>query len=1691
MKTSFRRSFMFILTLLALTFSALGVTPVSAAITVTDGMAATLVLGQANFTSGGTGSGTTGMTMPTGVAIDPTTGKVFVSDRNNNRVLRFAAAASLTNGAAAEAVLGQPDFSTTSTGTTQSKMNVPMGIAVDSAGRLWVSDQNNHRVLRFDSASTLNGGDPASAVLGQADFVSLTSGTSQNKFNSPEAVFVDSAGTLWVADNGNNRVLRFDNAASKTFLANADGVLGKSDFVTNSCTWTATTMCSPYGMYMSSTGTLWVADGENYRILRFDNAASKANGAAADGVLGQPDFTTRDPSVTSQNRMSQARGLAFDDSTGTLYVMNGDANRILVFNNAAAKANGANADNVIGQVDFTSSISAPTTAASLAMPWGGFFDPATKVLWVTSWYNHRVLMYGTPTPPCSSAITVTSNADSGAGTLRQAIADVCAGGTITFDSGLSGATITLTTGEFTLSKNVTIDGSALASQVAISGNNSSRSFTVNSGVTATLKNLTIKNGLSASGGGIANSGTLTIADSTFSNNNGSVGASDGGAIWNYGTLAITKSTFTGNIARHGGGLWNYVGTATISDSLFTGNTASGVGGGLGNWATSGRMTVTNSTFTNNTSASTGGGMATGAGSIGTVANSTFYNNSAVVGGAIYIGRDWTGGSALTLLNDTVSGNSASSSGGGVYNDSVFNYSNTIVANSTGGDCVNAWSLSTNTNNLVKDGSCSPAVSGDPALGALANNGGPTQTMALQAGSPALGAGNAAACAAAPVSGLDQRGQSRPQGDTNCDIGAFESNVLFDSTAPQVSSILRASGNPTSAASVNFTVTFSEAVTGVSQADFTLATTGVTGASITGMTPVSASVYTVAVGTGSGNGDIRLDVPATASVADPAGNPLAGLPYTGGESYTVNKGAVTPPSVPALLAPAINFLTSDYTPILDWANSTLPAGATFDHYQIQIATDAAFSSPVIDENIAGITNSTYTPSVDLAHNTKFYWRVRAANLAGGTSNWSLIRYFRTLMDAPTLVSPANGFDSLSQRPAFDWDDVTGPSGVADYIIQISKNNTFTQVVHIGLPTASSYVPTADLPRGGTLFWRVQSRGVNGPSTWSEVRSFSSANAPAAPVLLLPLSNTLNTSYLPLFKWMAVTMPAGTTFQHYQLQVDDNADFSSPVIDDTSITNRLVTQFQVAAPLAHNVKFYWRVRVVNTDNETSNWSTISYFRTLMDAPALVSPANGFNSLSLRPAFDWDDVTGPGAVTGYVIQISKNNTFTLIADTGKPTTSNYVPAVDLPKNMTLFWRVLAVGANGPSVWSEVRSFNSANAPVAPVLSLPASNALTNYLPLFKWTVAIMPAGATFQHYQLQVDDNVDFSSPVIDDTSVTNRLTPQFQTLIPFAQNTRFYWRVRVVNTDSETSNWSKISYFSTRMEAPTLVSPANGFDALSLRPAFDWDNVAGPGAVTGYTIQISKNSTFTQIVHTGLPAASSYIPTADLPKGVTLFWRVQSRGVNGPSVWSEVRSFNSANSPAAPALSLPASNALTNYLPLFKWTVVTLPAGTTFQYYQIQVDDNADFSSPVIDNTSVTNRLTPQFQVTTPLAQNTRFYWRVRVVNADNETSNWSLVRYFRTVIAAPTLLTPVGGAPAGSRKPTFDWENAAGPGAITNYAIQVSTSPTFSTLLLNKASTTSTYTPPANLPAGKTLYWRVMVNGANGPSAWSTSSFTTP
>jgi CSLREA domain-containing protein len=367
------------------------------------------------------------------------------------------------------------------------------------------------------------------------------------------------------------------------------------------------------------------------------------------------------------------------------------------------------------------------------------------------------------------AISVANN---GGGTVNGCTATADTAYAIVFQSSLTG-TITLGSPLPLITGNLTITGPTAAPGITISGNNNVQLMEVNEGATLNLEFLTLANGNATGAGAVDNFGTLTVNGSTFSNNqaNGVIGSSDapgetasGGAIDNEGTLTITNSTFSGNQANGGG-----------AGGVFGGG--NGLGGAIFDRGTG---TIINSTFSVN-EANGGAG------------NS--YSPGNGFGGAIFA---FSGSSPLTIVNSTFSGNQANNGtafGASIYNnDSTVNLEGTILATtSLPGNCRGA--VTDNGYNLSDDSSCNfSGTSQDEvsdsllALGTLQNNGGPTQTIALESGSAALDYIPVLACTyqlvnpctnpptTSPTGPLtcDQRGEQRPSpGQTACDVGAFE------------------------------------------------------------------------------------------------------------------------------------------------------------------------------------------------------------------------------------------------------------------------------------------------------------------------------------------------------------------------------------------------------------------------------------------------------------------------------------------------------------------------------------------------------------------------------------------------------------------------------------------------------------------------------------------------------------------------------------------------------------------------------------------------------------------------------------------------------------------------------------------------------------------------------------------------------
>ncbi|MGH3283496.1 MAG: choice-of-anchor Q domain-containing protein [Streptosporangiaceae bacterium] len=421
---------------------------------------------------------------------------------------------------------------------------------------------------------------------------------------------------------------------------------------------------------------------------------------------------------------------------------------------------------------------------------------------------------------------------------------------------------------------VTIQGSgATITRSTASGTPVFRIFDVASAGSLTLNAVTIGNGLASNGqqggGGIFNHGTLTITGSTFSGNSepAATGTS-GGAINNSGTLKVSTSTFTGNTAQEGGGIFNQK-TATVSNNTFTNNTATVYGGGaLLNAA--GTMTVTGDTFTGNTGP---GGGAIDNDTTLSISNSTFTANTGGTNGGGAIDNFGT----TTITQATFSGNS-SPFGANILNYTGFTLkmSMSIVANGQGGgpNCGGAQPITDLGYNLDTGTSCGFSTANhsmsntNPQLGPLASNGGPTQTMALPSGSPAVDAipSSTSGC----TGSTDQRGTTRPQG-AGCDVGAYEL-VQTGNGTPSVPTGLKVTGTTSTSVSLSWNPsTGSPTGYTVYRGGKSVGTTGgPTATTFTDLTVSPSTTYTYTVDAFSGSSHSAQSSPVQATTPAPGG-----------------------------------------------------------------------------------------------------------------------------------------------------------------------------------------------------------------------------------------------------------------------------------------------------------------------------------------------------------------------------------------------------------------------------------------------------------------------------------------------------------------------------------------------------------------------------------------------------------------------------------------------------------------------------------------------------------------------------------------------------------------------------------------------------------------------------------------------------
>ena len=300
--------------------------------------------------------------------------------------------------------------------------------------------------------------------------------------------------------------------------------------------------------------------------------------------------------------------------------------------------------------------------------------------------------------------------------------------------------------------------------------------------------------------------------------------------------------------------------------------------------------------------------------------------------------------------------------------------------------------------------------------------------------------------------------------------------------------------------------------------------------------------------------------------------------------------VAAPTAPILASPDNGATDVSRNLTLNW---NVSSGAS--SYRLQLSENASFSPTSLDSS--SITSNSLELS-GLQNNTQYFWRVRAFNI-GGTSDWSDIWNFTTIIAAPTvpiLTSPNNGAIDVRIDPTLSWNV---SSGASSYRLQLSENESFSPTILDSGDVTSVALQVLGLQYNTQYFWRVNATNAGGTSNWSGIWNFTTIiAAPTVPILTSPNNGAIDVRIDPTLSW---NVSSGAS--SYRLQLSGNASFSPTAFDSSGITS---ASLQVSG-LQKNTQYYWRVSATNVGG-TSNWSSIWSFTTTQVNILLTSPNGG---------------------------------------------------------------------------------------------------------------------------------------------------------------------------------------------------------------------------------------------------------------------------------------------------------------------------------------------------------------------------------------------------------------------------------------------------------------------------------------------------
>jgi hypothetical protein len=523
------------------------------------------------------------------------------------------------------------------------------------------------------------------------------------------------------------------------------------------------------------------------------------------------------------------------------------------------------------------------------------------------------------------------------------------------------------------------------------------------------------------------------------------------------------------------------------------------------------------------------------------------------------------------------------------------------------------------------------------------------------------------------------------------------------------------------------------------------------------------------------------------------------------------------------------------------------------YYLQVSQTSDFTTLLVNEPSLDATTYESSSFAD----GKYYWRVAASNGSGWI--WSTTYAFAvaTKIGVPKLYSPKYGETLTTNKPSFSWSAVSGASA---YEIWVASDEKFVNLIIKDRTKDTIYESGVAFPNGKYL-WMVRAQAFNGEwGEWSKYYAFAVEYEAGALDPPKPIAPEYGQKFVPGnidFLWTEVDGATG-----YSILIAADPLFEKVLAETKTKSPAYSMIFEKYA------EYFWKVFAFN-DTLKSPWSKVFTFAVgPIGSPTLYAPVGEVVTTS-QPEFSWSKVEG---AAGYCIQISGNDSFTSIIEQDKEVLSNKYQMINVLKDGTYYWRVMARDAAGNwSKWSEIAKFGVDAAlpvPKPPVLSSPVDGGtLTSTAVTFSWA-----SSSEATSYIAQASYYSTFSTLIFD------KKVTATSTSYTFAKDGTYYWRV-CANNASGSSSFSQRKFYIktvTYPDPPKLVSPIKGAVAGNPIP-FAWSAVTG---ATSYAIEVAFDKGFEKFAAKGEIVGGTSCTEGDLDRKVVpledgvYWWRAYS-------------------------------------------------------------------------------------------------------------------------------------------------------------------------------------------------------------------------